>query len=198
MSFLAKHALLITGLPGVGKTTAIRRIAASLPGWRLAGFYTEEIRMAGERKGFRALTFDGFEQIMAHLDVPCPHRVGKYGVKVSVIDQLADSQLALNQAVDLYIVDEIGKMECCSQRFESAMRGLLNSRTLLVAAIARKGGGLIAEAKKGIGVEVWEVTRANREELPERVLAWLQSARGMARHGKGPSKVAGGQGFEPR
>ena len=173
----AKHALLITGSPGVGKTTAIRRIATLLSGWRLAGFYTEEIRVAGERKGFRAATFEGVERIMAHVDLPGPHRVGKYGVDVSVVDQLAASELTVNPAIDLFLVDEIGKMECCSQRFESAMRRLLNSRALLVAAIARKGGGLIAEAKEAQGVELWELTRANRDELPDHVTAWLRAAR---------------------
>ncbi|MGH7369500.1 MAG: nucleoside-triphosphatase [Candidatus Methylomirabilaceae bacterium] len=174
-------ALLITGRPGIGKTTALRRVAAALSGWTLAGFYTEEIREAGERKGFRAVTFDGVERIMAHVGLSGPHRVGKYGVDVSVIDQLAGSELTLKPKVDLYLVDEIGKMECHSKKFVSAMERLLASRRLLVAAIAQKGGGFIAEAKEAMGAEIWELTRANRDELPDRIVAWLHAARASAR-----------------
>jgi nucleoside-triphosphatase THEP1 len=37
-------ALLITGPPGVGKTTAIRAVASVLAGARLGGFFTQEMR----------------------------------------------------------------------------------------------------------------------------------------------------------
>jgi len=171
------HALLITGSPGAGKTTAVRRIAASLPGWRLAGFFTEELRMGGARLGFRAVTVGGIEQIMAHVDLRGPCRVGKYGVDLSVIDRLVDSELAATSTVDLYVVDEIGKMECCSEAFVSAVRRLLASPALLLATIARRGGGLIAEAKTMPGVQLWELTRSNRDELPHHAIAWLQAAR---------------------
>jgi nucleoside-triphosphatase len=175
-----RHVLLLTGRPGVGKTVVVQKVVASLPGWRLAGFYTEEIRVAGQRQGFRAVTFDGSERIMAHLDLRGPHRVGKYGVDVSVIDQLADAELNLNPEVNLYLVDEIGKMESLSQRFIAAMRELLNSRALVLATIAQRGGGFIEKAKQTKDAELWEVTRANRDELPERVLAWLRAARQSA------------------
>jgi len=180
-----RHVLLLTGRPGVGKTVVVQKVVASLPGWRLAGFYTEEIRVAGQRQGFRAVTFDGSERIMAHLDLRGPHRVGKYGVDVSVIDQLADAELNLNPEVNLYLVDEIGKMESLSQRFIAAMRELLNSRALVLATIAQRGGGFIEKAKQTKDAELWEVTRANRDELPERVLAWLRAARQSGRNGRG-------------
>ena len=179
----ARHVLLLTGRPGIGKTVVVRKVAVSLPGWRLAGFYTEEISVAGQRQGFRAVTFDGSERIMAHLDFRGP-RVGKYGVDVSVIDQLADAELVLNPGVDLYLVDEIGKTECLSHRFIAAMQELLNSRALVLATIAQRGGGFIEEAKQTKNAEFWEVARANRDELPERALAWLRSARQSARAGR--------------
>lgn len=174
-----RHVLLLTGRPGVGKTVVVRKVAASLPGWQLAGFYTEEIRVAGQRQGFRAVTFDGSERIMAHADFRGP-QVGKYGVDVSVIDQLADAELNLHPEVNLYLVDEIGKMESLSQRFIAAMRELLNSRALVLATIAQRGGGFIEKAKQAKGAELLEVTRENRDELPERVLAWLRAARQSA------------------
>ena len=168
--------LLITGSPGSGKTTVIRKVAAALSGRRLGGFYTEEIRVRAERQGFRLVTFDGREGVMAHVEFRGPHRVGKYGVNVSVIDALAESALAVKEGVDVYLVDEIGRMECLSPQFVAGMRALLDSPKRVVAAIAQRGGGFIAEVKQREDAEVWELTRGNRDGLPQRVLAWLASA----------------------
>lgn len=43
-------------LQGIGITTLIRRVASELSEYRLGGFYTGEIREAGQRKGFRLVT----------------------------------------------------------------------------------------------------------------------------------------------
>src|SRR2546422_404949 len=66
--------LLLTGPPGSGKTTALRRAADRLRDRRLGGFYTEEIRRRGERRGFRAVTFDGQTWDLARVDRPGPPR----------------------------------------------------------------------------------------------------------------------------
>ncbi len=165
------HVLLLTGSPGVGKTTALRTVAAGLGRRRLSGFYTEEIRHRGERRGFRAVTFDGRTATMAHVSVRSPARVGKYGVDVAVVDELARSALA--PGGDVYLVDEIGKMECLSQEFVAAMRALLDAGPPVVATVALRGDGLIAEVKRRPDVETWEVTRANRDDIPRRVRGWL-------------------------
>lgn len=173
----ASHVLLITGPPGVGKTTIVRNVAASLTGLQAAGFYTDEIRVAGERQGFRAVTFDGQAQVMAHVDFGGPHRVGKYGVDIAVIDGLAESALAVTPDTGLYFVDEIGRMECLSHRFMAAMRGLLDSPKLLIATIGQRGGGFIAAVKERSDAELWKVTRENRDEVSARALDWLATHR---------------------
>ncbi|MBZ0170494.1 NTPase [Candidatus Methylomirabilis lanthanidiphila] len=66
------------------------------------------------------------------------------------------------------------------------VRKLLTSPCLVVATIALRGGGFIAEVKQRTDVEQWEVTLKNREELPERALAWLRAARGPI-----PAQVGG-------
>ncbi|NTU42452.1 MAG: hypothetical protein HGA78_05275 [Nitrospirales bacterium] len=61
-----KH-ILITGLPGVGKPTIIKRLAESLRDLHPSGFFTAEIRERGERKGFelRDLSGEG-KKLLAH------------------------------------------------------------------------------------------------------------------------------------
>jgi nucleoside-triphosphatase len=164
--------LLITGVPGIGKTTVIRRIADALPGKRIRGFYTEEIRKGGERRGFRLVSFDGEERVIAHLDFAKRHRVGKYGVDVAAIDAAA-SLLCLDPSAQLYLVDEIGRMECLSDRFITAMRELLAGRTPVVATVGLRGDGLMAEVKGMEQCLLWEVSRENRDVLPTRILKWL-------------------------
>ena len=168
----APQVLLLTGMPGVGKTTVIRRVADTLRGLRLGGFYTEELRQGGSRVGFRLADFDGRTLTFAHVDFPGPH-VSKYGVDVAALDARAEELLAPRPEIAVYLVDEIGKMECLSPRFVSAMGRLLASGRPVVATVARKGEGFMAEARRWPGAALWEVTRDNRERLPGEVVAWL-------------------------
>jgi nucleoside-triphosphatase len=165
--------LLITGAPGVGKTTVLRRVSEALRHARIGGFYTEELREHGVRRGFRAVGFEGSEAIIAHVDLPHRQRVGKYAVDVAALDRLARNALALREDCAVYLVDEIGKMECLSPAFVAAMRTLLASRTPLVATIARKGGGFIQEVRSRRDVGLLEVTPGSRDGLAARVLDWL-------------------------
>jgi nucleoside-triphosphatase len=168
---VAACVLLLTGVPGIGKTTVIRRVADRLKGRRLGGFYTEEIREQGDRRGFRLVGFDGTARVIAHVDFPKVHRIGKYGVDVEAIDKAGD-RLGLDPA-EVYLVDEIGKMECLSDRFVSGTRALLAGPQPVVATIALHGSGFIEEVKRGTCAVIREVTHANREKLPVQVLAWL-------------------------
>ncbi len=167
--------LLLTGIPGIGKTTLIQRVAAELSRYRVSGFYTEEIREGGQRKGFRLVTFNGEQGIMAHVNYDQRYRVGKYGVDVSVIDHFAATALTISNDIDVYLIDEIGKMECFSSEFVSRIKVLLNSDKPVIATVGKKGAGLIEEARHWPGSELWELTQANRDTLVTEVLAWLQT-----------------------
>jgi nucleoside-triphosphatase len=166
-------ALFLTGQPGVGKTTALRTAARTLGDSRLAGFYTEEMRAGRERRGFRLVTFAGETAIIAHVDLPAP-RVGKYGVDVAAIDRFAAALGRSSAAV--HLIDEIGKMECLSAAFVDAMRRLIDSGEPLVATVAQRGGGFIEEVKRRRDVEIWTVTHATRDALPDRIVAWIRRA----------------------
>jgi nucleoside-triphosphatase len=163
--------LLITAVPGAGKTTAIRRLAEQVDAW--CGFYTEEIRRSGERQGFRLIAHDGTETVIAHVNLPKAARVGKYGVDVEAMDRAAKEALAPRRGVKLYLVDEIGKMECLSAVFISRLRAILDGRATVVATVAQRGEGFIAAVKRRRDCELWTLDRANRDTMPQRILNWL-------------------------
>lgn len=161
--------LLVTGPPGVGKTTVMARLARALSGFRLAGFLTEEIRERGERLGFRAVLLAGGEpRNIAHVSFPAP-QVGRYGVDVAAIDAIADVTLVGAPEVDLHLIDEVGRMECLSPRFVLRFRELLDAGTPLIATVAARGPGFIEEVKRRPDVEMFQVTRADRDQLPARL-----------------------------
>jgi len=132
------------------QTTIIRRVAERLGRIALRGFYTEELRERGERRGFRLVGFNGRARIIAHVDFPKRHRVGKYGVDVQALDEAA-ALLRPDPDVRAYLVDEIGKMECLPERIVAAMRALIAGSTPVVASVGARGGGFIAEVKRGPG-----------------------------------------------
>jgi len=167
--------LLLTGVPGIGKTTLVRKVAAQLQQHRIGGFYTEEIRISGQRQGFRLVTFNGEQGIIAHANINHHYSVGKYGVDVAAIDHFADTALAIAADIDVYLIDEIGKMECLAPRFVSSMDALLRSDKTLIATVGKKGSGLMKTVKHWPGSLLWEITHANRDALVTQVSAWLDA-----------------------
>ena len=159
--------ILLTGRPGIGKTTVITRLADLLSNKTTAGFYTEEIREGGQRQGCGATTFSGASGVLAHVGLQSRQRVGRYGVDVSAFEQLVLPELTCS--CDVMLIDEIGKMECFSARFINVVRELLDGPTPIVATVAVSGAGFITEAKTRSDVEVWQVTRDSRDGLPQRL-----------------------------
>jgi nucleoside-triphosphatase len=159
--------LFLTGNPGVGKTTLIRAIAQRLEGIMCAGFYTEDTRQSGQRTGFRIVTLDGQEGTLATLGRQKP-TVGKYSIHVEEFEKLVLRQLdQVANPADLYVIDEIGKMELLSRQFRIRISKLLAQPTNLLATISKKGNGLIDQIKRRSDVEIIEVTQKNRDELLE-------------------------------
>lgn len=162
---MKKENILITGVPGVGKTTLIGRLAETLKDMNPVGFYTEEIREKGVRKGFKLVSLGGAESILSHVDIDSSKRVGKYGVDVIRFESFLDNIDFFNSDAGLIVIDEIGKMECKSREFLRLIDEVLDSRKSVLATIARKGDGLIDDIKKRSDVHLVEITVKNRDTV---------------------------------
>jgi nucleoside-triphosphatase len=128
------------------------------------------MRQSGERIGFRIVTLDGQEVTLASLGTRKP-TVGKYSIHIEEFEKLVLRCLdTAATPADLYIIDEIGKMELLSGRFRSKIIELLGQPINLLATLGKKGDGLIDQIKRRRDVEIIEVTRTNRDELPEELL----------------------------
>jgi len=172
-----KPRVLLTGLPRCGKTTVVQKVVARFPG-AVAGFYTREVRQAGERVGFEIVTLDGQVALLSHVDFPGPLRVGKYGVSLENLHKVALPTLEPAPGLDLIVVDEVGKMECLSPRFIAALERLWAAPVLLLITVSEKGGGYMRQLKEKPDKILLTVTPENREELPDRILALLAAVQG--------------------
>ena len=166
-----KKNILITGNPGVGKTTLIKTIAEELNEFQPVGFYTSEIREHGIRKGFELISLSGDKGILSHINIKSSYRVGKYNVNLEGFESFLDTLPLRYDSVNLIIIDEIGKMECFSRYFIKIIREILNSSKVLLASISLKGGGLIAEIKTREDIELLELRKDNRNAIRSNVMA---------------------------
>jgi nucleoside-triphosphatase len=167
--------VLITGVPGIGKTTIIRQLAEELESLRPVGFFTEEIRETGSRVGFALAGLDGERRVLSHLNVRSRYRVGKYGVDLEAFEAFLGNRRLCDPGNRLVIIDEIGKMECLSPLFRQEIIGILNSEIVCIATIARKGNEFIESIKERPDVILFEVTLKNRSKIAATILDRIQS-----------------------
>jgi len=169
---MLKRVLLLTGNPGVGKTTVLTKTLDALKaeGYTVGGMISREVREGGARVGFEILDLNSSRRgWLAHINQKTGPQLGKYRVNLEDLDSIgAQAILAAVEDCDVIAIDEIGPMELFSARFKEATRKALESRKLVVAVVHWKApDSLISEARKREDAELITVTYENRETLHE-------------------------------
>lgn len=164
--------VLLTGRPGCGKTTVVRRVVERVGAERCGGFYTEEVREGGRRIGFDVVPLGGRRVPLARLGAAGP-RVGRYGVE---LERFEDSALSALEAATtgsgrIIILDEIGKMELLSQRFRSVVASLMSRDATqpVLGTILSSRHPAVEPLRHRPDIQIIAVTLSNRDGLPDRL-----------------------------
>eukprot|EP01025_Chloroclados_australasicus_P061966 TRINITY_DN8136_c0_g1_i1.p3 TRINITY_DN8136_c0_g1~~TRINITY_DN8136_c0_g1_i1.p3 ORF type:complete len:199 (-),score=15.83 TRINITY_DN8136_c0_g1_i1:323-919(-) len=179
--------IMITGQPGIGKSTLIKRVLDNLSDTYdvnaiAKGFYTQELRGPQGRLGFDVITLDGRRGPLARLGSggPGQPRVGRYQVDLQSFEAIALPEIQITEGVKIYVVDEIGKMEFNCRQFFPMVRQLLDSDSLVLGTIpeARQGRQLreVAEVVSRGDVVVVTLNRANRNDWAKEVERGIRAA----------------------
>ena len=171
---MQKRVLLLTGNPGIGKTTVLMKTISTLKekGYGIGGMLSCEVRKDGTRIGFKILDFNsGKSGWLAHKNQEKGPRIGKYRVNLENVTRIGAQ--AITYAISnccVVIIDEIGPMELCSSNFRDSVYKALDSSKIILAVIHLKTNDkLVKEVKTRNDSESFLVTQENRETLSKLV-----------------------------
>ena len=168
---LKKRVLLLTGSPGVGKTSLVLRIVESLRanGYNVGGMVSREVRVEHDRVGFEILNLNtGRKGWLAHVAQKEGPQVGRYRVNIGDLEAIGVEAITSAVATsDVIVIDEIGPMELHSRKFREAVLKAAESPKLLVGVVHWKAADTLIDRVKGRDdAEVHLVTAENRDNLP--------------------------------
>lgn len=163
----------ITGIPKAGKTTLVLHIIGELrrKGLKVGGFISPEHKEHGTREGFEVMDIaTGRRETLACVGCGGP-RVSKYGIDIGGFEDIALPIMQNPKKYDVIVMDEIGRMELKSRKFENALDGILESDTPIIATIHRD---FVPEyCMQG---KVYSLTDSNREQLFVSIINDIENA----------------------
>ena len=174
MKMTMSRVLILTGAPGVGKTTVLAKTVDALKakGVSVGGMISREVREGNVRVGFEILDLtSGKRGWLAQVKGQSGPQVGKYHVNLNDLDNVGTA--AITQAFEkcsAIAIDEIGPMELFSQKFKQAVAQALESKKLVLVVVHGKAKDpLVTQVKRRVDAEIFNVTFSNREKLPEKL-----------------------------
>jgi nucleoside-triphosphatase len=172
---MQKRVFLLTGSPGVGKTTVLTKCVKNLSekGISVGGMVSSEIREGKARVGFKIRDLTNSQHgILAHVNQKRGPKVGKYRVNLEDLHNIGAQ--AIRKALmkcDLIAIDEIGPMELFSEEFKEAVGEALESRKLVLAVVHyRTNDEIVSKVKSREDAETIIVTVENRKELAQEIV----------------------------
>ncbi|GIU70736.1 MAG: NTPase [Candidatus Nitrosocaldaceae archaeon] len=163
--------ILITGEPGVGKTTILLKLFNMLKSYKVGGIIAKEIRSNG-RIGFEFIDLSSNKrELLASIHGNGP-RVGKYYINLEGCKFAADILKNANN-YDIILVDELGPMEFKSKEFRDAAKMLLDVNKIRIVVIHKRLKDTIIDEYKRRANAIITVTKENRDNIPDYILKMI-------------------------
>ena len=169
--------ILLTGIPGVGKTTLLIETIRELEdkGLKVGGMVSREVRSGSTRVGFEISDLaSGRKGWLAHVEQPEGPQIGKYRVNLRDLVGIGVNAIncaAADSTISIIAIDEIGPMELCSEDFKMAIEKAVEVGKPLVGTIHYKARStLIDHIRSRSDVKILEITQDNRSYLKTAVL----------------------------
>ena len=167
--------IVLTGAPGVGKTTAVIRVARALKerGVKVGGIVSRELRINNMRVGFEFidLTSNG-RSVLASITGNGP-KVGKYFVNVAGCRFAAERLTNAVRNSDVIICDEIGPMELKSKEFIDSVKNLLEVDKKVIVVVHQKLQHPLTDEFRNKSSLLINLDLKNREKVNEILLDTL-------------------------
>ena len=132
--------IVLTGAPGVGKTTAVIRVASALKekGVKVGGIVSRELKTNNMRIGFEFIDLTTNDRKgLASISGNGP-KVGKYFVNVAGCRFAAERLMDAVRNSDVIICDEIGPMELKSREFKDSVKSLVDVDKKVIVVVHQK------------------------------------------------------------
>ncbi|MFH1379570.1 MAG: nucleoside-triphosphatase [bacterium] len=163
----------IAGSVGVGKTTLIKELMLQHKDV-VGGFYTDEIKDDGRRRGFKIVSLDGREGLFSSKGMKTAHKYGKYGVDLSVLEAIGVSAMLDALAhKKIVVVDEIGSMEILSKKFHETLMKCLLSDIYVLATMRVKSQPFSDDIKQLADKKIFVLNRENFADIKNQIRDWI-------------------------
>ncbi len=166
--------ILITGKPGIGKSTLIQKLIDSYDK-PMEWVVTQELRSeGGQRVGFQAINSAGETATISHKHtIESNTVIGENKVDVEAIDQMFSLDTLIEK---LLLVDEIGPIQLLSSAFAQSLQQLLrNSPTKLLVATIHQSDTRLAQYRNAKDIMLVTVSEKNRDFLPSALISVLNA-----------------------
>jgi len=178
--------ILISGAPRSGKSTFMKILIKELKNeYNIIGFLTPEVKEGRSRIGFDLISIDSNNRfpLARKGNYKSKFCLGKYHVFIDKFNNFLEKKIEReivkynNQnKKEVILIDEIGKMELFSNKFELFLRNLFNSELLIVATIGKTLKHPIKSfLMNNTEIKYFELTRQNQAEVLNKILAILKN-----------------------
>lgn len=174
-----KPKILITGPPRCGKSTLISKSLDyfSEKNYTIHGFLTPEVREEGKRIGFDIKDIYSKEhRKLARIgNYKTKYKLGKYSVFVEELEEMISKlEIIEFKKIDLLVIDEIGKMELYSKKFQNFIRNIFSSDVTILATIGLKLKHPIKDFILNLpNVKKINLTRQNFQETYQEIVSMI-------------------------